>query len=124
MSIKLRRIAPLVALMTVAASSQTATSNQTVKQYIRSIEILPIASTSEGLPENGVRKAMAHIPIAAGSTMAPDALVVAIERADKAIQSVYEALGRPVRVEHETSALGHNSVAIRFRVVELCSCNP
>jgi hypothetical protein len=123
MSITLRRIAPLVVFMTVAASSQTATSNQAVKQYVRSIEILPIASSSEGLPENGVRISLAHIPIVVGSTMAPDALVGAIERADKAIQSAYEGLGSSVRVEHETSALGHNSLAIRFRVIELCSCN-
>lgn len=123
MSIKLWKIGPLVVLMTVAASSQTATPNQTVKQYVRSIEILPIATSSKGLPENGVRKALANIPIVVGSTVASDALVAAIERADKAIQSVYEGLGRSVRVEHETSALGRNSVAIRFRVIELCSCN-
>ena len=117
MSFPLRCIAPLVVLMTVAASAQT------VKQYVRSIEIVPVATSPAGLPENGVPKALAHIPIVAGSVLAPDALVVSIERADKAIQSTYEGLGRPVRVEHETSALGHNSVAIRFRVIELYSCN-
>lgn len=90
-----------------------AVSNQTINQFVRSIAILPIASNSTGLPESGVRKALAHIPIAAGSTMAPDALVIAIERADKAIQSTYEGLGRSVCVEHETSALGRRFVDFR-----------
>ena len=122
MSIKLRSVAPLVVLMTVAAGAQTVAPNQTAKQYIRSIQILPVATSPAGLPETGVQKALAHIPIVAGSALPPDALVAAIERADKAIQSTYEDLGRPVRVEHETSSLGHNSIAIRFRVIELYSC--
>ena len=83
MSIQLRSIAPIVVLMTVAASAQTVAPNQTAKQYIRSIEILPVATSPAGLPETGVQKALAHIPIVAGSALAPDALVAAIERADQ-----------------------------------------
>lgn len=92
---------------------------------IRTITIAPISTSPAGLPDadQKIWAALAKIGARVETRLQPDGVVNLVTHADRAIEGVYESLGRPVRVEHEVKPIGSgHTVELRFRIVELCSC--
>jgi hypothetical protein len=113
-----------VALIVPAlAAPQTASQSHSNVLLVRSIRIIPVPTSREGLPDPGtkIQKALASVPLIVESKVTGQGLIDAIEKAEKSIQSVYERMGRSVRVEHETEQLAGRSIELRFRIIELCS---
>jgi len=92
---------------------------------IRSIKIIPVPTSRAGLPDPGtkVQDALASVPLTVESKLDGPTLLSAIDKAEKSIQSVYKGLGKSVRVEHELEQIPPRSLELRFRVIELCSCD-
>ncbi len=119
------KIVVALALTTVAGASQVAPPSPRDELIIKSIRIIPVPTSRQGLPDTGVQlqQVLARIPLVVESKLARQALLDAIGKGEKSIQSVYQDMGRSVRVEHETERLPSGLVELRFRVIELCSCD-
>ncbi|SRR5579864_3875320 len=106
----------------IAAVALTAAASAGTGLVIRSIQWMPVSTSRAGLPDANqkIRKALADVPLATESKLTSEALLTAIDKADKAIQQIYESMGHPVRVEHEMQQMRpKSSIEVRFRVIEL-----
>jgi hypothetical protein len=121
MKLKAFKIALALFLPAIAAAQTSGGHSLT----LRTIQITPFSTSRIGLPDVGsnVLDALAKIGVHVETKLDSAALVRAIPKAKQAVQSVYASVGRSVRVEHEIEQVAGNGFALRFHVIELCSCD-
>jgi hypothetical protein len=104
---------------------QAARPNPNSGLMIRSITWTPVSTSQGRLPDPGtkIQDALAGVPLTVELKLSGPALLTAIDKAEKAIQAVYKAMGSSVRVEHEVAQMSPRALEVRFQVIELCACD-
>jgi len=119
------RIALALAFAGSMAAQQTDSGSARTHPIVRAITVLRVSTSKRGLPEipfTAIQNAwnISNVGVAVQLRLDGDS----IERAENVIQSVYKAEGASVRVEHEVTQMPpRSSVEVKFRVIELCSCD-
>jgi hypothetical protein len=124
MKLKAFKIALVIFLPAIAAAQTAAQTSSEHPLTLRTIQIIPVSTSPIGLPDLGSNAfdALAKIGVQVETRLDAAALARAIPKAEQAVQSVYASAGRSVRVEHEVvQGRPRNSIALRFRVIELRS---